>query len=175
MLIINLLFPLFVISYALDCDKNKYVKGKTTVQDKHKGSIPITKGDKAVLTYFTDTVFQCTDQHFDYGVAVNPLLLGFTLEDWINRFANSDSSNIPWCGKKLKLQVNGKMFIGTIIDTCNPGDSGAFVDPNTGKIIGGKCDYANVIDLHGERGLQFLRDTVGDDFYDGDVEWEIFE
>jgi hypothetical protein len=138
-----------------------------------KGDIPKVIGDKATLTYFTDTVFQCTSDTPEFGLAVNPLLLGFTVEDWNNNFANASPSKIPWCGKKMKVTVNNKTFIGEIIDTCNPGTGGEFTDPNTGEIIGGSCGYNDVIDFHGQRGLEFLRDAVGDDFYKGDVMWEI--
>jgi hypothetical protein len=105
-------------------------------------------------------------------MAVNPLLLGFTTDDWINRFSNVEANKIPWCGKTMKVTVNGKSFTGTIIDTCSITDT-SFTDPVTGETIGGKCDYSNVIDLYGETGRSFLQDTVGDDFYQGDLEWEI--
>jgi len=138
-------------------------------------TIPITSGKTATLTYFTDTTTQCYGENIPpgNGLAVNPLLLGFTLNDWNTKYANANPNVIPWCGKKMNVTVNGKSFIGTIIDTCNPGDDGAFADPNTGLIIGGKCDYTNVIDLYSTNGLQFLQSTVGDDFYQGNVDWVI--
>jgi hypothetical protein len=139
-------------------------------------NIPITSGKNATLTYFTDTVTQCYggDIPTGNGLAINPLLLGFTLSDWNEKYANADSNSIPWCGKMMNITVNGKTYIGRIIDTCNPGDEGTFIDPNTGQIIGGKCDYINVIDLYGEAGLAFLQDTVGDDFYQGNLDWVIY-
>lgn len=138
--------------------------------------IPITSGRNATLTYFTDTVTQCYggDIPLGNGLAVNPLLLGFTLSDWNNKYSNADPNIIPWCGKMMNVTVNGKIYTARIIDTCNPGDEGAFIDPNTGQVIGGKCDYQNVIDLYGDAGLSFLQDTVGDDFYQGDLEWVIY-
>ena len=138
--------------------------------------IPITSGRNATLTYFTDTVTQCYggDIPPGNGLAVNPLLLGFTLSDWNDKYSNADPNIIPWCGKMMNVTVNGKTYIGRIIDTCNPGDEGVFIDPNTGLVIGGKCDYTNVIDLYGEAGLSFLQDTVGDDFYQGSLEWVIY-
>lgn len=137
--------------------------------------IPITNGKYATLTYFTDTVTQCYGSNIPAGnsLAVNPLLLGFTLNDWNTKFSDADPNNIPWCGKMMNVTVNGKTYIGRIIDTCNPGDEGAFLDPNTGQVIGGKCGYTNVIDLYGDLGLSFLQNTVGDDFYQGDLEWVI--
>jgi hypothetical protein len=139
-------------------------------------NIPITTGKNATLTYFTDTVTQCYggDIPDGNGLAVNPLLLGFTLSDWNTKYSNVDSNSIPWCGKMMNVTVNNKTYSARIIDTCNPGDEGAFIDPNTGLVIGGKCDYMNVIDLYGEPGLQFLQSTVGDDFYQGDLEWVIY-
>jgi hypothetical protein len=139
-------------------------------------SIPILSGNSATLTYFTDTVFQCigiNEEIPEYAVAVNPLLLGFTLDDWNNKYSGANSNDIPWCGKMMNITVNGRIYTARIIDTCNPGDNGAFIDPNTGEIIGGKCDYTNVIDLYGETGRSFLKSSVGDDFYQGDLEWEI--
>jgi len=138
--------------------------------------IPITSGRNATLTYFTDTVTQCYggDIPPGNGLAVNPLLLGFTLSDWNDKYSNADPNNIPWCGKMMNVTVNGKTYIGRIVDTCNPGDEGAFIDPNTGQVIGGLCDYTNVIDLYGQAGLSFLQNTVGDDFYQGDLEWVIY-
>jgi len=136
--------------------------------------IPKKSGNTATLTYFTDTVFQCVGEIPDYpAVAVNPLLLGFTLDDWNTKYAGASPDKIPWCNRLMKFEINDVTFTARIIDTCNPGDTGAFVDPNTGKIIGGKCDYVDVIDLYGESGRQFLQNVVGDDFYRGEVKWEI--
>ena len=136
--------------------------------------IPKKSGNTATLTYFTDTVFQCVGQIPDYpAVAVNPLLLGFTLDDWNTKYSGASPDKIPWCNRLMKFEVNDVTFTARIIDTCNPGDTGAFIDPNTGKIIGGKCDYTDVIDLYGESGRQFLQNVVGDDFYRGEVKWEI--
>jgi len=137
--------------------------------------IPITSGRNATLTYFTDTVTQCYggDIPPGNGLAVNPLLLGFTLSDWNDKYSNADPNNIPWCGKMMNVTVNGKTYIGRIIDTCSITDT-SFIDPNTGQVIGGLCDYTNVIDLYGQAGLSFLQNTVGDDFYQGDLEWVIY-
>lgn len=138
--------------------------------------IPITTGKTATLTYFTDTVTQCYGGNIPpgNGLAINPLLLGFTLNDWNTKYANADPNIIPWCGKMMNVTVNGRTYVGRVIDTCNPGDDGAFIDPNTGLVIGGKCDYVNVIDLYSTAGLNFLQNTVGDDFYQGNVEWVIY-
>lgn len=149
----------------------------TTTTTSTSTNTPFTTGKTATLTYFTDTVTQCYggDIPSGNGLAINPLLLGFTLNDWNTKYANTNPDNIPWCGKMMNVTVNGSTFVGRIIDTCNPSDdSGAFIDPNTGEIIGGKCDYDNVIDLYGEAGLSFLRGTVGDDFYRGNVDWVIY-
>ena len=149
----------------------------TTTRTSTPTDIPLTSGKVATLTYFTDTVTQCYggDIPTGNGLAINPLLLGFTLNDWNTKYANTNPDNIPWCGKTMNVTVNGSTFVGRIIDTCNPSDdSGAFIDPNTGEIIGGKCDYDNVIDLYGEAGLSFLQGTVGDDFYQGNVDWVIY-
>jgi hypothetical protein len=83
-------------------------------------NIPIVTGTSAVLTYFTDTVFQCiTGQPSGNAMAINPLLLGFTVSDWTNLYVNADPSAIPWCGKTMTITVNGKSFTGKIIDTCD--------------------------------------------------------
>jgi len=144
------------------------------IKPKSGGLIPIISGKTATLTYFTDSTTQCYGSNIPVGnaMAVNPLLLGFTTDDWINRFSNVEANKIPWCGKTMKVTVNGRNFTGTIIDTCDPVGN-QFTDPVTGETIGGKCDYSNVIDLYGETGRSFLQDTVGDDFYQGDLDWEI--
>jgi len=152
---------------------NKIKKIDKIVND---NSIRVKSGTNATLTYFKDTVFQCISGIPKYNsMAVNPLLLGFTLKDWNDKYANANPNVIPWCGKKMEIIVNNKKFIGTIIDTCDPGSNGAFIDPNTGQIIGGKCDYTNVIDLYGDKGLEFLKTTVGDDFYQGKLIWRILD
>lgn len=135
------------------------------------GIIPIQNGNAATLTYFTDNTFECIGQTTppEFSLAVNPLLLGYTAEF----YGNLNGQLPPWCGKSLTLSVNGKIFIGTIIDTCNPIDSPPFPDPVTGEPIGGKCGYDDVIDLHGETGRVFLIDAVGDDFFQGAVDWII--
>jgi hypothetical protein len=116
---------------------------------------------------FTDTVFQCiTGQPSENALAINPLLLGFTEEDWNNLYKDADPEAIPWCGKNLTVTVNGESFTGTIIDTCDPVGN-QFPDPNTGEIIGGKCDFVNAIDLFGQPGLDFLNKLNGDNFFDG--------
>jgi len=136
--------------------------------------IPITSGDSAVITYFTDTVFQCiSGQPSGNALAVNPLLLGFTESDWNNLYVDADSSVIPWCGKTITIIVNGQSFSGEIIDTCDP-TGNQFTDPNTGELIGGRCDYNNALDLYGQPGLDFLNKiTNGNDFYDGNLTWTI--
>jgi hypothetical protein len=105
-------------------------------------------------------------------MAINPLLLGFTEEDWIQKYAGTSPSNIPWCGKTMTVTVNGTSFKGIIIDTCDPVGN-TFSDPNTGAIIGGKCGYTDVIDLYGQAGLDFLQSNVGDNFYQGSLSWQI--
>ncbi len=133
--------------------------------------IPIKNGNTATLTYFTDNTFECIGQAVppEFSVAVNPLLLGYTAEF----YGNLNGELPPWCGMSLTLSVNGKVFVGTVIDTCNPLDTEPFPDPVTGEPIGGKCGYSDVIDLHGETGRAFLVDAVGDDFYQGEVDWII--
>ena len=149
----------------------------TPLQTNVPGIIPITSGTSAVLTYFTDTVFQCiTGQPSGNAMAINPLLLGFTTSDWTNLYVNAAPSNIPWCGKTLTVTIKGKSFTGKIIDTCDP-TGNPFTDPNTGQTIGGKCDYNNVLDLFGNSGKTFLNSiSGGDDFYDassGGLTWSI--
>lgn len=133
------------------------------------GEIPITSGNRATLTYFDDNTFECIGQTTPPGfsLAVNPLLLGYTAEF----YQNLNGATPPWCGKTITFDVNGKVFIGTIIDTCNPVDSGTFPDPITGEPIGGKCGYDDVIDIYGDVGRDFLLDAVGDDFFQGNVDW----
>ena len=95
------------------------------------------------------------------------------MDQWTNLYANADPQNIPWCGKTLKLTVKNESFTGVIIDTCDPSGN-VFTDPNTGKMIGGKCDYIDVLDLYDGAGLAFLKKiSNGDDFYQGNVDWEI--
>jgi hypothetical protein len=92
----------------------------STVPVSTQTNIPIVSGTSAVLTYFTDTVFQCiTGQPTGNAMAINPLLLGFTAADWTNLYVNADPSAIPWCGKTMTITVNGKSFTGKIIDTCD--------------------------------------------------------
>lgn len=128
-------------------------------------------GNRATLTYFDDNTFECIGQTTPpaFSVAVNPILLGYTPE----YYKNLNGATPPWCGKTMTLTVNGKVFIGTVIDTCNPLDSEGFPDPVTEEIIGGKCDYDDVIDLYGETGRNFLLNVVGDDFFQGNVQWEL--
>ena len=141
--------------------------------DDNGGDIPITSGSEATLTYFTDTVFQCiTGTPPEYALAVNPLLLGFSEEDWVNLYSDANPSDIPWCGRQMNITVDNKTFTGTIIDTCDPVGN-PFTDPNTGETIGGKCGYDDVIDLYGNKGLEFLQDVAGDDFYQGEINWVI--
>lgn len=145
-----------------------------TINQPTNGVIPITSGKEATLTYFVDSTTQCYGENIPNGngVAINPLLLGFTEDDWTSEFSGASPSEIPWCGKTLLLTVNGMSFSAIIIDTCDPVGN-IFADPVTGQPIGGKCDYTNVIDLYGESGRQFLQNAVGDDFFSGEVEWSI--
>jgi hypothetical protein len=117
-------------------------------------------GNSATLTYYTGNLFHCTGYNMPTGpaFAVNPLLLGYTVSDWHTRFSNQSPANIPWCGKKMKVTVNGKSIEGTIIDTCNPDDG---------------CRW-NTIDFYGQEGRNWLMGAVGDDFYQGTVSWEIY-
>jgi hypothetical protein len=136
-------------------------------------NIKVVSGNKATLTYFTDTVFQCVDRiPSGNALAVNPLLLGFTEQEWSQKFVNAPSSDIPWCNKQLKVTVGTKSFTGVIIDTCDPVGN-PFSDPNTGLSIGGKCDYPDAIDLYGPNGLAFLQSINNDDFYQGPLQWEL--
>lgn len=178
---INTLVLICKTSWAVPCTTStittKKKQTQTTTSRPTSSSIPIKSGAEATLTYFTDTVTQCYGSNTPRGngIAVNPLLLGFTLDDWNTKFAGTPNPNtIPWCGKRMNVTVNGETYSGTIIDTCNPSDNGAFLDPNTGLLIGGKCDYINVIDLYGNNGLRFLQNAVGDDFYQGAVDWIIY-
>ena len=137
--------------------------------------IRITSGNSATITYFTDTVFQCSaGQPSGNALAINPLLLGFTETEWINLYKNASPDKIPWCNRQLNLTINGENFLGRIIDTCDP-TGNPFPDPKTGKIIGSKCDYNNVIDLYGENGLAFLKKiSNGNDFYNGkNITWQL--
>jgi hypothetical protein len=146
-----------------------------TIQPQLNNTIKVRSGTNATLTYFTDTVTQCygSDIPVGNGVAVNPLLLGFTLDDWNTKFSNVEANNIPWCGKMMNVTVNGNTFSSRIIDTCDPSGN-EFLDPNTGLVVGGKCNYENVIDLYGEAGLEFLKRETGDDFYQGALDWVIY-
>ena len=119
------------------------------------------KGNTATLTWFNDGQVQCfkfDEMPSGPRFAVNPILLGFTANDFFQRYSNVQPNQIPWCGKRIKLTVKGKTTVGTIVDTCNPSN----------------CDYQNVIDLLGIPGRDFLRGAVGDDFYQGQVDWEIY-
>ena len=138
--------------------------------------IPITSGFSATVTYFTDPVFQCVGQiPSGNALAINPKLLGFTDEDWTTLWQNigpDESDQIPWCGRQLTLTVGDKSFTGTIIDTCDP-TGNPVVEPISGQIVGGKCDYPDAIDLYGSRGLAFLQEISGDDFYQGELSWSL--
>jgi hypothetical protein len=137
--------------------------------------IPVVSGTTATLTYFTDTTTQCygTAIPVGPGLAINPLLLGFTEAQWTGLYSSASASGIPWCGLTLSVTANGQTFTGTIIDTCDPVGN-PFPDPTTGQPIGGKCDYPDVIDLYGDTGLAFLNNiTGGNDFYDGELVWEL--
>jgi hypothetical protein len=90
--------------------------------------------------------------------AVNPQLLGYTVSDWHSRYRNQPAANIPWCGKKMRISVNGRTIVGTIIDTCNPDDG---------------CRW-NTIDFYGVEGRQWLINAVGDEFYQGSLTWEVY-
>jgi hypothetical protein len=140
----------------------------------NSGIIPITSGKNAIITYFTDTTTQCYGSNIPVGniVAINPLLLGYTVQEYTDLYANSD--NPPWCRKALTLTIKNFVFNAVIGDTCDPTNLNSFPDPVTGKLIGGKCDYDNLIDLYGQNGLNFLKEvTNGNDFYDGDNTWKI--
>ena len=155
--------------------KKPQVKKTPVKKTPVKSVIPITSGNSGVITYFTDTVFNCiSGQPTGNALAINPLLLGFTEIEWTNVYKNMESNKIPWCGRSLTVTVNGESFTGIIIDTCNPVNGGSFADPNTGEIIGGKCDYTQSIDLYGQPGLDFLNKiTNGDDFYNGALTWKL--
>ena len=140
-------------------------------------SIPIVSGNSAVVTNFDDQTFQCiSGSPTGNAMAVNPLLLGFTTTEWTNLYANADPNAIPWCNREMTVIVNGHTFVGTIIDTCSPTNT-QFIDPISGKIIGGKCGYDLDIDLYGQPGLDFLNlISNGDNFFDGTnggVSWSI--
>lgn len=126
--------------------------------------VPISSGQTATLTHFTDTVSQCIGPipAGIVGVAVNPSLLGIAPGTWNNVYANTAASNVPWCNRKMSVTVKGKTIVAQIIDTCDPTGIGAV-----------KCDYDNVIDFWGEPGEKFLKDAVGDNFYQGSVDWKI--
>jgi hypothetical protein len=137
-----------------------------------------TNSKLVTLTWFDDTVFSCYQFNNNipkYALAINPLLLGYSINNWIYKFKSMDSSQHPWCGKHLTLSYENNInFTGVIIDTCDPvGDP--FIDPNTGNIIGGKCDYDNVIDLYGIVGKNFLLQSFNDDFFQSEkINWFIY-
>ena len=137
--------------------------------------IPVSSGDKATITAFDDTVFECTSGPItEPALAVNPLLLGFTAQEYAD--FNDQGVTPPWCGMKITLTVNGKSFTGRVIDTCNPLDGEGFPDPETGESIGVKCDFEDVLDIYqNEAGQKFLDEALGDDFFgpSGDVQWSI--
>jgi hypothetical protein len=137
-------------------------------------TIRIDSGFTGTLTYFTGSVFQCIDgQPVGNAVAVNPLLLGFTEQEWKDYWmGTNNTSSIPWCGKTLTVIANGKTFVGTIIDTCDPVGN-PFIDPVTGQTGGGKCGYDDAIDLYGDAGKAFINSVNGDNFYHGDLIWSI--
>jgi hypothetical protein len=134
----------------------------------------VTQGNSGTLTYFTDTTTQCYGEAIPPGdaLAINPLLLGFTTDDWNNLYADAQPGDIPWCGKRMSITARGITFTGTIIDTCDPVGS-PFPDPNTGQLIGLKCDYTDAIDVYGQNGLDFLQSLNGDDFYQGPLQWKL--
>lgn len=179
-----LLIPVFILSMTLFIGSNGHPcccccpapspgNGNSSGPSVPDG-IPIVSGTAATLTYFTDTTTQCygTDIPDGPGLAINPLLLGFTAEQWTNSYSSAPASSIPWCGLKLSVTVGDQTFTGTVIDTCDPVGN-PFPDPTTGELIGGKCDYTDVIDLYGDTGLAFLNAVAGDDFYQGALTWEI--
>ncbi len=130
-------------------------------------TIPITSGNRATLTVFNDQQMQCgRPQQGQKLAAINPILLGFTVNDWINKYATADPSQIPWCGKKITLTVNGNTDTFTIMDTCQPCSG-------TGCGDATPCDYTNVIDIW--NGDSILQRWVGDDFFQGTVQWSIDE
>ena len=137
--------------------------------------IPKSSGTTATLTVFDDNTTQCYGSNIPSGngCAVNPLLLGFTEDDWSSKFSNASPENIPWCKKTLTLTALGKTFKCTLIDTCDP--VGNPFNSN-GQIVGGKCDYPQLIDLYtggNSQGLEFIQSLNGDDFYQGPVNWSI--
>jgi hypothetical protein len=146
-----------------------------TPSETPSGSIKITSGNSATLTVFDDNTTQCYGQNIPSGngCAVNPKLLGFTEFDWSSMYSNASPGDIPWCGKKMTVTVNNKSFTCTIIDTCDP--VGNPFNSN-GQIVGGKCDYSNVIDLYtggNSKGLEYIQGINGDDFYQGPVKWSL--
>lgn len=133
---------------------------QSTIPPRNTHNIPFTFGNYATVTVFDDTTFQCTNASGNdlptYSLAVNPLLLGYTANDWLS-YKNADSSEIPWCNKILTLTINTFTFTGVIIDTCDPFN----------------CDYDNDIDLYGDNGRKFLKKINDDDFYQGKMTWSI--
>jgi hypothetical protein len=140
--------------------------------------IPITNGNSATLTEFNDITTQCygTQIPDGNGMAINPLLLGYTVKEWIDIYMNANPMDIPWCGKHMNISVNGKIFKGLIIDTCSPTDT-SFIGPD-GVKIGGMCGYKNDIDLYSggtSDGINYLSSiSDGDDFFQGQVDWIIY-
>jgi hypothetical protein len=133
------------------------------------GGIRISSGNRATLTYFTDTSLQCGSYSSGQLIAaVNPKLLGVTDEEWLTLYANASPENIPWCNKQLKVVIDSVEYIYTIGDTCDP----VGPTPQT-PFAGGKCDYDDVIDLW--NGRDFLVSKFGDDFYQGNIEWELLD
>lgn len=128
--------------------------------------IPIMSGTSATLTVFDGTAMQCgTPADGGNYVGVNPKLLGFTDEQWIQEYAYADPSVIPWCGKQIQVEVNGHVGSFTIMDTCQPCDGEGCGDSTI-------CAYPDVINFWNGNSMT-LQSMVDDDFYQGAIDWQV--
>lgn len=99
-------------------------------------SVPVS-GRWATLTHYSNYTSDCVEEQPEFAVTINPM---FTQD---------------WCGKTMTLVVNGKIFIGTIVDVCD------------------NCMFNDSISLYGDAGKEFLEDAVGNCFFAGNVDWII--
>ncbi|CAF0802334.1 unnamed protein product [Didymodactylos carnosus] len=153
-------------------NKNKF-RLRATID--HLPKTRSNAGDKVTLTNFEDDqTLQCGN-HYDRSkvVAVNPRLFGVSDSDWINKYKDAEPNSIPWCGKQIRLTVNGGKYnkVFTIADTCQP---------CAGKKCDGapKCDYDNVIDFATEQNVREILKAITGENDDGlvntnKVSWQI--
>jgi hypothetical protein len=129
-----------------------------------------SSGRKATLTWFqTDAVSCVKEMPEGPAFTINPMILGITPEEWKAKYKNAIPEDRPWCGKQLKLVINGKTFQGPIIESCDP--VGQTLP--SGEIS--KCGHSDAISLYGQAGRDFLRQNAGGEFYQGELQWEIVD